>query len=324
MNENTDLRDFEFMPLDVARLRDSDLAALATGDEFRAAVLLWCAAWHQIPAGSLPNDDRMLANLSGYGRDVEGWLAVKEMALRGFGIRDDKRLHHHVICEKAEDSWSKKQAYQARTQERSDSGRRGAASRWHKNEPDSSANGSAMAQLDSSAMAQLDSSAMAQLDGSPMAQLDSSPMAQLDSSAMAQLDSSAMAQLDGSANSSPMAQLDGEREKEKEKEKEKENRRTPPVVPPKGERKGKRLPNDWEPDDLLLAWARGEGVLENVIDLETAKFRDYWADIPGAKGRKITWSGTWKNWIRRNAIPQNDDSDPEYDRMMAANEGLLE
>ena len=56
-----DLRDFGFMPLDVLRLRDSDLAALANGEEFKAAVLLWCAAWHQVPAASLPNDDRLLA-----------------------------------------------------------------------------------------------------------------------------------------------------------------------------------------------------------------------------------------------------------------------
>lgn len=56
-----DLRDFGFMPLDVLRLRDSDLMALSTGDEFKAAVALWCVAWHQVPAASLPNDDRLLA-----------------------------------------------------------------------------------------------------------------------------------------------------------------------------------------------------------------------------------------------------------------------
>ena len=38
-----DLRDFAFMPLHVVRLRDSGLTAKASGDEFRAAVLLWCA-----------------------------------------------------------------------------------------------------------------------------------------------------------------------------------------------------------------------------------------------------------------------------------------
>ena len=35
-----DLRDFAFLPLDVVRLRDSELVSTATGDEFRAAVHL--------------------------------------------------------------------------------------------------------------------------------------------------------------------------------------------------------------------------------------------------------------------------------------------
>ena len=110
-----DLRDFQFMPLDVQRLRDSDLAALASGDEFRAAVLLWCAAWHQVPAGSLPADDKMLAHLAGYGRDIEAWVAVREMALHGFEDGEDGRLYHHVICEKAGESWGKKRAQRQRT-----------------------------------------------------------------------------------------------------------------------------------------------------------------------------------------------------------------
>jgi hypothetical protein len=43
-----DLRDFSWMPLDVIRLRDSDLAVISSGDAFRAAVLLWCASWHSL------------------------------------------------------------------------------------------------------------------------------------------------------------------------------------------------------------------------------------------------------------------------------------
>ena len=47
------LQDFPFMPLDVVRLRDSDLSIQVSGEEFRCAVLLWCAAWHQVAAGFL-------------------------------------------------------------------------------------------------------------------------------------------------------------------------------------------------------------------------------------------------------------------------------
>jgi hypothetical protein len=101
-----DLRDFPFMPLDVLRLRDSDLATLSKAGEFKAAVLRWCAAWHQVPAGSIPDDDRWLARHSCAGRE---WPKVKEGALRGFKKYSDGRLHHPVIAEKALTAWGKKQ-----------------------------------------------------------------------------------------------------------------------------------------------------------------------------------------------------------------------
>ena len=100
-----DLRDFPFMPLDVLRLRDSGLAARATGDEFRAAVLLWCASWHQVPAASLPNDDVDLANLCGYGRAMKEWRQIRDGALRGWVQCDDGRLYHPTVSQKAREAW---------------------------------------------------------------------------------------------------------------------------------------------------------------------------------------------------------------------------
>lgn len=114
LSADVDLRDFAFMPLDVVRLRDSDIAALTTGDEFRAAVMLWCAAWHQIPAASIPDDDIVLARLAGYGRVVKEWQKVREGALRGWVKCSDGRLYHPVITEKAVEAWDSKQAYRAK------------------------------------------------------------------------------------------------------------------------------------------------------------------------------------------------------------------
>ncbi|GAB3249101.1 DUF1376 domain-containing protein [Chitinimonas naiadis] len=105
---NCDLRDFAFMPLDVVRLRDSDLSALSSGDEFRAAVLLWCASWHQTPAASLPDDDKVLSQLAGYGRVVKEWKTVRDGALRGWIKCSDGRLYHPVVAEKANESWRAK------------------------------------------------------------------------------------------------------------------------------------------------------------------------------------------------------------------------
>lgn len=104
-----DLRGLPFMPLDVIRVMDSDLFALSTGDEFKAAIALWCKCWLQVPAASLPNDDRVLAHLSGAGAK---WRKVKDMALRGFTLCDDGRLYHPVVAEKALDAWDRRGTWQ--------------------------------------------------------------------------------------------------------------------------------------------------------------------------------------------------------------------
>lgn len=96
-----DLRDFQYMELDVRRLRDSEFAAASSGEAFRAGVLLWCAAWHQVPAASLPDNDTELANLAGFGRVVKEWRKVRSEALNGFVLCSDGRLYHSVIAEKA-------------------------------------------------------------------------------------------------------------------------------------------------------------------------------------------------------------------------------
>lgn len=103
-----DLRGFAFMPLDTVRLLDSDLFALSTGEEFKAAVALWCKAWQQVPAGSLPDDDRILAHLSGAGRS---WKRVKAMALRGWIKCSDARLYHPTVAEKAWEAFERREGY---------------------------------------------------------------------------------------------------------------------------------------------------------------------------------------------------------------------
>lgn len=111
------LRDFAFMPLDVVRLRDSDLAATSNAEVFRAAVLAWCVAWHQIPAASLPDDDAAIARLVGMGRDLKGWKKLRVGgALDGFEKCSDGRLYHGVVAEKANTAWQSKQSQRDRTE----------------------------------------------------------------------------------------------------------------------------------------------------------------------------------------------------------------
>lgn len=104
------LRDYPTMPLDVARLRDSDMSKDPNPEGFRCAVLAWCVAWHQVPASSLPDDDRALAGLIGIGRTpraVKEWQSLREVALRGFVKCSDGRLYHGVVAEMAILSWGR-------------------------------------------------------------------------------------------------------------------------------------------------------------------------------------------------------------------------
>lgn len=95
---NIDNRDLDSFMLNVERLLASELWALSTGEEFKAALGLWCRAWKQIPAGSLPNDQAVLAGFSGAGKR---WPKVREMALRGWVLCSDGRLYHRTLCEDA-------------------------------------------------------------------------------------------------------------------------------------------------------------------------------------------------------------------------------
>ncbi len=98
---HSDLRDFPYMPLDVLRLRDAGVT-LIDAEAFRAAVISWCVAWHQMPAASLPDDDTALCRLLGYGRDLKGWQRVRNAgALHGYVSCSDGRLYHPVVAEKA-------------------------------------------------------------------------------------------------------------------------------------------------------------------------------------------------------------------------------
>jgi len=100
------------MKLDTARLLESDFFAKASGVEFKAAITLWCKAWTQTPAGSLPNDDQILAHMCGI--SPAKWKKIKNRALHGWIECNDGRLYHPVIAEQVNVAWVKRKAYLAR------------------------------------------------------------------------------------------------------------------------------------------------------------------------------------------------------------------
>ena len=80
-----------------------------------------------------------------------------------------------------------------------------------------------------------------------------------------------------------------------------EKREEIPPIAPQGGRRGERLPDGWDPGDDGMAFAAGEGLANGAVAAELAKFRDYWAAVPGVKGRKTDWPATWRNWVRKAA-----------------------
>ncbi len=110
-----DLRDFPFMPVDIQRLFNSEFHARTDDAAWRAGVTLWLKSFHQVPSGSVPDDDVSLARLAELGRDVKGWRRIREMALYGWVKCSDGRLYHPVVAEKAAEALAGKKSQRART-----------------------------------------------------------------------------------------------------------------------------------------------------------------------------------------------------------------
>lgn len=104
-----DCTDLDGFMLNVERLMASELVALSTHEEIAAALFLWCRAWKQIPAASLPDDDRILASFARISE--KKFKKIKNVALRGFVLCCDKRLYHRVLSVEAKKAFERKIAF---------------------------------------------------------------------------------------------------------------------------------------------------------------------------------------------------------------------
>ena len=67
----------------------------------------------------------------------------------------------------------------------------------------------------------------------------------------------------------------------------------------KGDPRGTRLAEDWEPKplggktaEMVAAWPVG------MLERELSKFRDHFLKTPGARGRSLDWDASLRNWLR--------------------------
>ncbi|MDH1865711.1 YdaU family protein [Pseudomonas chengduensis] len=285
---DVDLRGLPFMPLDVNRLRDSDLAIEASGDEFRAAVLLWCASWNQVPAGSLPDAEQALAAYAGFGRDLKSWKKVRAGALRGFVKCSDGRLYHPVVAEKAIDAWAQRVEHRAakesenkrKEKERQDRARIFAALR----------EAGQVLPYNTPTKALREAFAALELPESPVTSHGPVTVTGHAPDTAKTGRGTGNREGEGQGIEPPLAPL-GDQSQGQQPE-------APAKKPAtKGARAKPRKPLQMPflMTAEMLAWAK-EKVPAVNLDRETERFCDYWT---GTGKAMADWPSTWRNWMRR-------------------------
>ncbi len=106
----TDVRDLDGFMLNVEKLMASELVALSSHEVIGAALLLWCRAWKQVPAASLPDDDRVNAAFAKM--PLPRFRKLKGDIMRGFVKCDDGRLYHKTLAEEARKAHDRKLVFQ--------------------------------------------------------------------------------------------------------------------------------------------------------------------------------------------------------------------
>lgn len=92
-----DLSGFSWVPLDTAMILK--LIENASPDAVKAALALWAKCWREIPASSLPGDEKRIASLIGI--SAQKWKVVREQAMDGFVLCADGRYYHTLISAQA-------------------------------------------------------------------------------------------------------------------------------------------------------------------------------------------------------------------------------
>jgi hypothetical protein len=110
---DADLRGMDFMPLKGDRLFNSETWIEASNEGRVAALRQW---WHafskEVPAGSLPDNDRLLAVYAGYGEAaLKAWRKVRPEATKGWFKCSDGRLYHKFLAELVCEAWDKRLDY---------------------------------------------------------------------------------------------------------------------------------------------------------------------------------------------------------------------
>jgi hypothetical protein len=293
-----DLRDFQGMWIDTDRLLKSESWQLGTSDEKAAAMTLWLESWHQVPAASLPANDRMLGKLA----QAERWAKSKEGALRNWVACSDGRLYHPVVAEKALEAWIEKLAAAI-------NGAVGNAKRWNivvdadpmRDQLRHAA--SLLRALNPASRTFKKKAVLVILSGS---QADSPPDPAPESGADSPPDTPKASPPDRKGPDQTGPDQTGP------------SSLPPPVVgaaepvaKAPAPTRGTRLPTDWALPKAWGDWALAEFPqwTSAKVRTEAANFADHWHGLSGKDATKVDWLATWRKWCR-NPLAHRDDAKP--------------
>lgn len=82
--------------------------------------------------------------------------------------------------------------------------------------------------------------------------------------------------------------------------------------------KGSRLSKDWILTDEYIQEAKkiNTALTDHQIKTIAQGFKDYWISLAGAKGVKLDWLATWRNWIRNQKDLPKVEEVPDWKRKM--------
>lgn len=284
---DADLTDFKFMPLDVRRLQKSKawLICKRKPDVAFYMLNLWLAAWHERPAGSLENDDDVLADAAMC--SPEKWAGVKADVLRNWIRCSDGRLYHEVVAEKVNEAWEAKIAQRTRTT----AARIAALSKRLEQASDTAVKEQVSREIQRLRLRLSQASAVSVTENVTRTETETKGQGQ------------------GQGERKGQGQGQGDSEGESASPPAQPPAPVGPVVEtPSRATRGSRLPSDWTLPEDWREWATTE-LLSHGAGLPAAmdwvaraadRFRDHWLGKSGKDGVKADWEATWRNWVRRD------------------------
>ncbi len=281
MTEAVNVQCLPYMPLQIDRLRRSKtwLRCKRNPEIAFYMVNLWMRAWHEIPAGSIEDDDDVLADAAMC--SPEKWEELKDDILQGWERRDG-RVWHSTVTEIATESETKLR----RNKRRTEAARETLEQKRHSSvtEPSDVADRSSTESVtdtvtETAGNASRRSASVTESVTETVTETVRAPTRSV---------TDTVTEHEGKGR-------EGNRREEKEAN--------------ASRARGTRLPADFSLPDEWRQYAASKGLPESRIDHEAEQFRNHWLADGTARAIKRDWAAAWRTWVG-NAITNFGRSPP--------------